>query len=106
MEQSHEGWCKRLRDEKLWEVQPSESVLAQIAGQERGLLKEAFALARQGRDELTLDEVREELREWGNPLGLPSDWVPRAALRTGLHAIDVLVWAVESKAWRLLARPR
>ena len=63
VEQSHEGWRKRLRDEKMWEVQPSESVLAQVAGQERDILKEAMALARQERDELTLDEVRKELRE-------------------------------------------
>ena len=56
--------------------------------------------------DVSYEQVQETLLKWGNSLGLPGDWIPRAALRTQLEAVDAVVWAAVTKAWQLLARPK
>ena len=104
--QSHEGWRKRILEEKGWVAEPPEHVVQHIALQERQLLQQARKQSLQESLYVNFDEVVRELAEWGNSLGLPRDWVPRAALRTSLCVTDWLVYPVVSTAFRLLVRPR
>jgi len=48
------------------------------------MLEEARRQSWHEHEDLTLEEVQKELADWGTSKGLASDWVPRAALRTGL----------------------
>ena len=105
-EKSHEGWRKRILEEKEWLEAPPADMLRQVRLQERRILQEAQTQSTRECDDISLTEVKRELQKWGNSLGLPSDWIPRAALRTGLGEIDVLVWSMICKAWRLQVRPQ
>ena len=106
VEASHAGWRKRLVDEKVWATPPPEAVMAQVLQQERMLLQEAREASLREDFDLSLDGMREGLKRWGNSKGLASDWVPRAALCTGMEVIDRLIWAGLCRAWRLLVRPK
>ena len=103
---THEGWRKRIRDEKHWNNVPSHDVVQSVMKQMRALLSEAREKSLNEFDDVSLEEFQSELLKWGNSLGLPSDWVPPAALRSGQVAVDKLVWAVVCKIWRLAVRPQ
>ena len=88
------------------DLSASRVVQESIAEQERRILQAARESSLLERDDVSLQEVQCELVAWGNSLGLPSDLIPRAALRTGQEAVEWSVYAVICKAFRLLVRPR
>jgi hypothetical protein len=106
MASSHQGWRKRLLDEKAWGGDMPAGLEEQVCEQLRGLMRQAGQVASAEHFDLALDDVCAELGSWNSSGGLPSDWVPRAALRTKIAAIDRLVWAGVCRSWRLLVRPR
>ena len=105
----HDKWEVRhglWRDEKQWNNVPSHDVVQSVMKQMRALLSEAREKSLNEFDDVSLEELQSELHKWGNSLGLPSDWVPGAALRSGQVAVDKLEWAVVCKVWRLAVRPQ
>ena len=106
VETSHKGWKKRILEEKEWSTTPPGNVMEGVLEQERQILKEARNKSLQEYPDVDYEHMRHLIAQWGNSLGLPSDWIPRAALRTKIECIDVMVWAALSKAVRLQVRPK
>ena len=103
---SHDGWRKRIVEEKEWPQPPPDYIHNHVCKHERELWQQAEEASKWERDDISLEGMQREFEGRGNSRGLPSDWIPRAALLTGLKQIDLLIWAGISRAWRLLVRPK
>ena len=103
---SQAGWRKRLFDEKQREVAIPPGVMQSVDLQLNNIMRKA------GRDclgesfDLSFGDVCNELGSWGASASMPSDWLPRAALRSSRPEVKLLVWCVLCRAWRLMVRPQ
>ena len=102
---SHEGWKRRMIDERSWAGDLPTGLADCVDCKLRGLLREAGQIAATEQCGISLVEVQTELCKWGASTALPNDWIPRAALRTKLEEVDRLIWCVVAGAWRLLVKP-
>ena len=105
LQQSHEGWRRRVPQERQWTRVAPQSLEAVVESRAESLLPAATAEAAQERYDVDPLEVAATVAEWKPSTGMPSDWVVRAAVQVLLAPVPCLVWCVVARCWRLLVRP-
>ena len=70
---SHEGWRKRLVEEKAWSADLPQDVEEHVQLKLRELLRSAGQKAEQERFDISFEEVVSELAGWGTSSALPSE---------------------------------